>query len=266
MYNIKRKRFWIEIGVSIPFIPLIYIFYVFTNQRKDFYGSCSFEFKIQEKHNIYSTNGFDTYIIEKNHNIDLIFFHGVAIEEEFYKKRIEFLKKQVPYNIVLPFYRNFCTSTGNISDITTMADICQLRKLMLKRNKKIIVYGLSFGAAAAVYFAKDFHYANLDNILLENPFYDLKSVVKHFPVKRFFDFLITDNWPTYTYIAKVKCRITFFLSRQDALIRYTDGLELNKLCKNSKAIVFEQATHSDAYEVEEYYPTEFSLNTTVTNK
>lgn len=246
----KVRMFCVLFISFLPQLLVYYTFMSFNGQRHEFYSATKFELNEDllftfDDHN----DNFDVYIVNRNADIDLIYFHGVSIAEDDYKKRLQYLKNNTECNIILPFYRNFCTSKGKLSDITAMKDLHILSHKLKNRKKKTFVYGLSFGCAASIYFANQY---NVLGMLLENPFYDLKSVVKDFKLRKYFCFLITDNWPNYKYIVNISCPVIFALSVQDKLIKpETNGKLLSDMCKNDTVYYSENAEHGDMFEKDE---------------
>lgn len=248
----KRKddlKYYAMFTIAILAQILIFcVFKIFCWQRQEFYSPTQFKINEDILYSFQNNIGnFDVYIIDRTSDVDLIFFHGAGIHEDKYKERVRYLKDTVDCNIILPFYRNFGTSKGKVSDITTMTDMHILGHALKKRNKITYVYGLSFGCATGIYIANVLDVAGM---ILENPFYNLKSVVAGFKVKRFFRFLITDDWPNYQVIKNVKCRILFLISKKDRLISPKDGERLSEIYSNARIYYSRDSDHTNMYKID----------------
>ncbi|KAM0687836.1 bem46 protein [Conglomerata obtusa] len=260
LHNFHKNGFLAQLKRAFPlstFIPIapftlvFSLFYIFTNQTAIIYKENKFEIELNllkstkiERHN------FDVYIIDNQSQTDLIYFHGSRIKKENHLEICKALFDATKHNIIVPFYRGYGTSVGDTKETSIMIDIHILRQIMKARDTKQILFGQSLGAAIAIYYALD---ANVDKIIIENPFLSMKRVVKDFKFRKYLNFLSTEFWPSCERIDKLRCPILFIISKLDKLINNKHSEVLLKLCKNGEKCVIEDANHFNAYRKDKNY-------------
>lgn len=232
---------------AAPFLVLHLIFYIFYTQKQRFYQKNNFyiEDSAITKYKTFAMpdSNFDIYIINNNSKYDLVYLHGSRIKKDIHCSIALKLSKVTGYNIILPFYRGYCTSHGRLNEITIMTDMHLLKNVLEKRNTVKYLFGQSLGSAVAVYLATIY---DVPKIILENPFYNAKAVVNDYRFLRYLSFLMCEKWETNERIAKIKSSFLILLSSNDTLVRNKNGLMLAGLIEDCTVERLENATHFNA--------------------
>lgn len=137
---------------------------------------------------------------------------------------------QHDHDILIIDYRGYGKSEGNIkSEQQLYDDIQHIYKQMCNsyNEKDIVVIGYSIGSGIASHISAT---NNPGRLILLSPYFSLESLAQnHYPF--FPKFLIRYKFPTNKNIPKIKCPITLFHGKNDALIPAEHSKNLIKLCK-----------------------------------
>jgi hypothetical protein len=115
--------------------------------------------------------------------------------------------------------------------------------------ENIIIYGKSMGTGIAAQLASK---VNCKRLILETPYYDFPSVIKHYlpfyPVDRMLHYKI----PTFLYLQNVSAPITIFHGTSDGVITYSNAKRLIPfLKKEDEFITIKGGSHNDLYTFKE---------------
>ncbi|KAM0676688.1 bem46 protein [Binucleata daphniae] len=250
---VQLKTYKIVIPL-FPFFVLYFIFYIFFTQKKQFYKRNNFEMNddLIELYESYTTkdSNFDIYYINNNSKYDLIYLHGSRIKKEIHVEIAKKLNTITKYNIILPFYRGYGTSKGRLNEINIMGDMHLLKNAIKNRNTIKYLFGQSLGAAVAVYLGT---ILEAPKIILENPFYNARTIIKQFRFTKYINFLLTEKWETNKRIVNVKSIFMILLSEKDKLVHNKNGRMLADLVNNCTVETIEDATHFNAFKKQEFY-------------
>ncbi|ELA46511.1 hypothetical protein VCUG_02003 [Vavraia culicis subsp. floridensis] len=190
------------------------------------------------------------YVKNNNSEVDLIFFHGRTMSVKVLDKVTEGL---TGYNIIYYYCRGYEDGTFVRNKKNIMGDVAALAEFVGSRTrKKMVVFGQSFGCHFALYFTK---LMNKDHILvLENPFYSLRSVIKHkFSLPLYF--LLAHDYRNAELLEKVTGKIFLILSENDRYLPKIDIVKMRNLIesKNAQIFVIEGVGHADVGKKEEFF-------------
>lgn len=200
---------------------------------------------------------FKTYKLENNtDNKTLILFHGSRIDPEKHMKIVTNLAK-LNYNIIIPFIRGYGPSRGQINEFNTMIDMRCLYECLKPDIENKYVVAQSHGCAVALYFDKISGYKT-KKIVLENPFYNLKTVIKSLSWQSFFRGMVVDKWESDLRIMQYKdndCKkILIIYGEKDEFVKFKlNGEKLMLLKKGIKCKCIKGARHTNGYTKEEFY-------------
>jgi uncharacterized protein len=116
-------------------------------------------------------------------------------------------------------------------------------------SDSIIIYGKSMGTGIAAYLASR---VECKQLVLETPYYDMPSVVKHYlpmyPVEK----LLHYRLPTYLYLPLVEAPVTIFHGTSDGVIRYENASRLRRFLKPSdKFVTIDGGKHNNLHDFPE---------------
>jgi len=131
------------------------------------------------------------------------------------------------FDVIVMDYRTYGKSTGTLSEKALYSD-AQLfydYAANLYDEKEIIVYGRSLGTTFAAYVASQ---NNPSKLLLEAPFYSMKSLAGEmfpiFPVS----WVLRYSFPTYKYLEKVECSVYILHGTEDEMVPFKHGKKLSE--------------------------------------
>lgn len=183
----------------------------------------------------------------------ILYFHGNAGDLSRWGE-ITFGFTQYNYDVLVMDYRTYGKSTGKLSEENLYND-AQLFYDFVKDQfpeKEIILYGRSLGSAFATRLAAE---NNPRMLILESPFYNLKSVAKsRFPIVPV-DLLIRYNFENNIYIKEVNCKTVIFHGTEDNVVPYKSGKRLYTTAepRNGKQMVtIPGGGHNDLSRFETY--------------
>lgn len=140
------------------------------------------------------------------------------------------------HDILIIDYRGYGKSEGSIkSEQQLYDDIQNIYKQMCKNynEQNIVVIGYSIGSGIASHISAN---NNPGRLILLSPYFSLESLAnKHYPF--FPKFLIRYKFPTNENIPQIKCPITLFHGKNDALIPPEHSKNLIKLCKPDDELI-----------------------------
>lgn len=157
------------------------------------------------------------------------------------------------YDVIVMDYRTYGKSTGKLDEKSLYSD-AQLfydYTATLYKEKEIIVYGRSLGTTFATYVASK---NNPSKLLLEAPFYSMKSVAREkfpiFPVS----WVLKYSFPTYKYISDVHCPIYIFHGTHDEIIPFENAERLSRCISNNQIhfIPIRNGGHNNLVEEQEF--------------
>ncbi len=165
----------------------------------------------------------------------VLYFHGNRKNIEWYARYANNFTKH-GYEVWMIDYPGYGKSTGTLTEESLYAYAEQLYKLALPRFKpgNIILYGKSMGTGIAAWLATR---KNCQQLVLETPYYSMRTLVQHYlpvyPVSR----IIHYNLPTYSYLPEVIVPVTIFHGTHDGVIPYSQAERLKPLLKKGDALV-----------------------------
>ncbi len=157
------------------------------------------------------------------------------------------------YDVMVIDYRTYGKSTGMLGEIPLYED-AQLfydHALANYSESEITVYGRSLGTTFATHVASR---NNPGKLLLETPFYSLKSLVKDrywfVPVNT----LLKYKFPTNELIKAVDCPIVIYHGTEDGVVPYKHGVQLYETLpkSNAKLITIQGGSHNDLIDFDAY--------------
>lgn len=174
----------------------------------------------------------------------VLYFHGNRKNISWYAKYVPAFTK-AGYEVWMIDYPGFGKSTGPLTEERLYAYSEQLYKLAHARFSadSIILYGKSMGTGIAAELASK-QKAKL--LVLETPYYSIRSLVKRYlpiyPVDR----LIHYKLPTYEFLPKVSEPVVIFHGTDDGVVPYSNAKKLGALLKpGDQFITIEGGSHND---------------------
>ena len=176
----------------------------------------------------------------------MLYFHGN-------KKNIGWYARFTPhftrhgYDVMMIDYPGFGKSTGKLTEKRLYEWARYLYRFARSQfsTDSIIVYGKSMGTGIAAWLASR---EKCSRLILETPYYDFPSVVKHYlpiyPVRK----LLHYQLPTYKYIPYVEVPISIIHGTDDGVIPIRNARKLEPLLKPSdEFVVVPDASHNNLY-------------------
>jgi uncharacterized protein len=174
----------------------------------------------------------------------VLYFHGN-------RKNISWYAKYVPaftragYEVWMIDYPGFGKSTGPLTEARLYAYAEQLYKLAHSRfgSDSIILYGKSMGTGIAAELASK-NKAKL--LVLETPYYSIRSLVKrYFPVYPI-DRMIHYDLPTHQFLLNVMEPVLIFHGTDDGVVPYSNAERLRPFLKPAdRFITIEGGSHNN---------------------
>ena len=173
----------------------------------------------------------------------VLFYHGNMKNVEHYKKYPPiFLRNH--YEVWMIDYPGFGKTTGKRTEKIMEEQGLALYDMATKaiKSDSIIIYGKSMGTGVASYIAS---HRNCQQLILETPYYSIRSLAKHYfpiyPVKS----LIKYFFPVHDYLKKVQAPITIFHGTKDEVVPYKHSKWLKEENKNLELITIEKGRHNN---------------------
>jgi pimeloyl-ACP methyl ester carboxylesterase len=148
-------------------------------------------------------------------------------------------------------YPGFGKSTGKFTEQNLYEWAGQLYRFANSKFSadNIIIYGKSMGTGIAT------HLASLQpckRLILETPYYDYPSVIRHYLPIYPVDWMIHYKIPTWRYIQNVKAPVTIFHGTEDKIITYSNAEGLKQFLKAGDEFVsIKDGEHNDLFKFRE---------------
>ena len=254
--NWKKIRKWtiiiliiyVLIGVGIYFLQDRILFHPVSLKR-------SHKYEFQEPHKELSIP------ISNEDTLNLVQFlsrnsiaRGIVLYFHGNKKNIAWYSKYAPYftnrgyEVFMIDYPGFGKSKGRFTEQALYDWAMQTYKLARSRYAadSIIVYGKSMGTGIAAQLAAT---RDCKRVILETPYYDFPSVVKHYLPIYPIHWMLHYQLPTHQNIPKIIAPITIFQGTRDRVITYRNAKKLEPLLKQTDEFVtVKGGKHNDLYD------------------
>lgn len=176
----------------------------------------------------------------------VLYFHGNKKNISWYARFPPYFTRH-GYEVWLIDYPGFGKSTGKFNEqalYTWALYMYQFARSRFSRDS-IIIYGKSMGTGIAAQLAS---VRDCKRLILETPYYDFPSVIKHYlpiyPVSRMSHFKI----PTGDYLQKVTASVTIFQGTADRQITYSNASRLKPLLKpGDEFVTIEKGSHNNLF-------------------
>ena len=202
--------------------------------------------------------------ITENSNLNIVQFYstdtvtkGVVLYFHGNKKNISWYAKYPPYftkhgfEVWIIDYPGFGKSTGKLTEenLYDWADYMYNFARSRFGADSIIIYGKSMGTGIATHLAS---LKPCKKLILETPYYDFPSVIKHhipiYPVA----WMIHYKIPTHDYIKNINVPISIFQGTDDDVIPYSNAERLKPFLKpNDEFITIKNGEHNDLFKFKE---------------
>lgn len=180
----------------------------------------------------------------------VLYFHGNKKNIGWYAKYAPYFTRE-GYEVWMIDYPGYGKSTGKL----TQAILYQWAEILYRfarsryNQEQIVIYGKSMGTGIAAYLASR---EPCQQLILETPYYDFPSVVKHYlpiyPVHSMIHYQI----PTHQYLARTRAPITIFHGTKDRVVTYSNTERLKKFLKPTDDIfTIIGGSHNDLFEFKE---------------
>ena len=257
--NYKKTWKWFKIlaivyvlgGVALYFLQDYVLFhpvslkkdhnYDFPEKHKDI------NIPLTENSNLTIVQFFSTDTVTKG---VVLYFHGNKKNISWYAKYAPYFTKH-GYEVWLIDYPGFGKSTGKLTEQTLYNWANYMYNFARARfgADSIIIYGKSMGTGIATHLAS---IQPCKKLILETPYFDYPSVIKHYLPIYPIEWMIHYKIPTHDYIEKVTAPITIFQGTDDRLVTYNNAKRLEPFLKKSDEFVtIEGGSHNDLYNFKE---------------
>jgi len=257
--NYKKVGKWFKIlaivyvlgGVALYFLQDYILFHPVTLKRDHNYNfpekHKDINIPITENSNLNIVQFFSTDTITKG---VVLYFHGNKKNISWYAKYSPYFTKH-GYEVWLIDYPGFGKSTGKFNEQTLYDWSNYMYNFARTRFSpdSIIIYGKSMGTGIAT------HLASLQpckKLILETPYYNYPSVIKHYLPIYPIEWMIHYKIPTHDYIEKVTDPITIFQGTDDGLVTYNNAKRLKPFLKaGDEFVTINGGGHNDLYNYKE---------------
>ena len=257
--NYKKVWKWLKIiaityilgGIALYFLQDYILFHPVTLKRDHKYDfpekNKEINIPITENSNLNIVQFFSTDTVTKG---VVLYFHGNKKNISWYAKYSLYFTKY-GYEVWLIDYPGFGKSTGKLSEQTLYDWANYMYNFARTRFSadSIIIYGKSMGTGIAT------HLASLQpckKLILETPYYDYPSVIKHYLPIYPIEWMIHYKISTHDYIEKVIVPITIFQGTDDRLVTYNNAKRLKPFLKaGDEFVTIEGGSHNDLYRFKE---------------
>jgi len=257
--NYKKVWKWFKIlaivyvlgGVALYFLQDYILFHPVTLKRDHNYNfpekHKDINIPITENSNLNIVQFFSTDTVTKG---VVLYFHGNKKNISWYAKYSPYFTKH-GYEVWLIDYPGFGKSTGKFTEQTLYDWSNYMYNFARTRFSpdSIIIYGKSMGTGIATHLAS---IQPCKKLILETPYYNYPSVIKHYLPIYPIEWMIHYKIPTHDYIEKVKAPITIFQGTDDWLVTYNNAKRLKPFLKEEdEFITIENGSHNDLYNFKE---------------
>ena len=257
--NYKQVWKWLKIiaiiyilgGIALYFLQDYILFHPVTLKRDHKYDfpekNKEINIPITENSNLNIVQFFSTDTVTKG---VVLYFHGNKKNISWYAKYPPYFTKY-GYEVWLIDYPGFGKSTGKLTEQTLYDWANYMYNFARTRFSpdSIIIYGKSMGTGIATHLAS---IQPCKQLILETPYYDYPSVIKHYLPIYPIEWMIHYKIPTHDYLEKVTTPITIFQGTDDRLVTYNNAKRLEPFLKKSDEFVtIEGGSHNDLYNFKE---------------
>ena len=257
--NYKKVWKWFKIlaivyilgGVALYFLQDYILFHPVTLKRDHNYNfpekHKEINIPITENSNLNIVQFFSTDTITKG---IVLYFHGNKKNISWYAKYSPYFTKY-GYEVWLIDYPGFGKSTGKFTEQTLYDWANYMYNFARTRFSpdSIIIYGKSMGTGIATHLAS---IQPCKKLILETPYYDYPSVIRHYIPIYPIEWMIHYKIPTHDYIEKVTAPITIFQGTDDGLVTFNNAKKLNPFLKaGDQFVTIEGGSHNDLYNFKE---------------
>ncbi len=180
----------------------------------------------------------------------ILYFHGNKKNISRYAEYTSIFTRN-GYEVWMIDYPGFGKSTGKFNEQNLYDWASHMYDFARSKFSadSIIIYGKSMGTGIAAELASR---RNSKRLILETPYYDFPSVIKHYlpiyPVDRMIHYKLRTN----EYLKKISVPVTIFHGTKDRTITYRNAQCLKKFLKlGDEFITIEGGRHNDLYSFKE---------------
>lgn len=180
----------------------------------------------------------------------VLYFHGNKKNIYWYHKFIPYFTRN-GYEVLMIDYPGYGKSTGKLTEEKLYNWALQAYRLAGKRfpSEKIIIYGKSMGTGIAAQLAS---IRSCKRLILETPYYDFPSVIKHYlpiyPVR----WMLHYDIPTWQYLENVTAPVNIFHGTKDRIVAYKNSMKLKRFLKPGDEITtIKGGHHNDLFTYDE---------------
>jgi len=257
--NYKKVWKWLKIiaiiyilgGIALYFLQDYILFHPVTLKRDHKYDfpekNKEINIPITENSNLNIVQFFSTDTVTKG---VVLYFHGNKKNISWYAKYSPYFTKY-GYEVWLIDYPGFGKSTGKLTEQTLYDWANYMYNFARTRFSadSIIVYGKSMGTGIATHLAS-LHPCK--KLILETPYYDYPSVIKHYLPIYPIEWMIHYKISTHDYIEKVIVPITIFQGTDDRLVTYNNAKRLKPFLKaEDEFVTIDGGSHNDLFDFKE---------------
>jgi hypothetical protein len=160
------------------------------------------------------------------------------------------------YDVVIPDYRGFGKSTGQIKSEKMLLDDAQIAYGYVRKNhseNQIVLYGRSIGTGLAVHLAR----TNRPRmVILESPYLSLLNMaMHHYPLfpRPLLSLLLRYPLRSDLWIADVACPVYLFHGKRDDIIPFSESEQLSKLVRSRyELIAVPEGDHNNLSDFRQY--------------
>ena len=176
----------------------------------------------------------------------VLYFHGNKKNIAWYAKYPPYFTKH-GYEVWIIDYPGFGKSTGKFTEqnLYQWAEYLYIFAKSRFQPDSIIIYGKSMGTGIATQLASK---NKCKRLILETPYYDFPSVVKHYLPIYPIDWMVHYKFPTYRFLKNVDAPVTIFQGTNDWIVTYNNAERLKQfLKKDDEFITLKGGKHNDLY-------------------
>jgi uncharacterized protein len=177
----------------------------------------------------------------------VLYFHGNKRNVERYAPFASAFTKN-NYEVWMMDYPGYGKSTGELSEQVLYDDALEFYNMARAYVSKdsLIIYGKSMGTGIAAQLAS---IRECKRVILETPYYDFPSVIKHYMPIYPVSLLLHYKIPTHEFIRKIKAPITIFQGTDDGVITHSNAKKLIPLLRTTdEFITIKNGSHNDLYQ------------------
>ena len=180
----------------------------------------------------------------------LLYFHGNKRNISWYAKFIPHFTRN-GYEVMMIDYPGFGKSTGKLTEkkLYEWALLAYKQAIRKYSADSIIIYGKSMGTGIAAELAS---VRDCKRLILETPYYDFPSVIRHYLPIYPVGLMLHYEIPTYQFIQQVNAPVTIFHGTSDGIVSYSNSERLLPLLKKTdQLITIKGGSHNDLYDYPE---------------